>query len=152
MDYITSKLNQLQMNGIDVKTMTNVFQKVYLLKVLEQEFGLDFLKGIGAQKDDMNDEFYNLLKYTFRLRNEKPKTRQEINSLYAAMFRSITGDKTLVRAGKKGLSVNKSIFKHHVELNQIKNKTQQGFSPSAIEVLGIQVQQVPRYDLDFLDD
>ena len=136
-------MNQLHLNGIDVKNISSIFQKVQLVKLLEQKYEIDFLKEVGANNGDMDDDFYNLIKRTFRLRNAKPTTVEQVNALYASMFRSITGDNTLVHAGKKGITTNKALFKHHLELNQLKNKNCVGFSSSTIEVFNIQVQTVP---------
>ncbi len=66
---------------------------------------MDVLKEVGANIGKMDDEFYNLFKRTFRLRNTNPTTVEQVNALYALMFRSITGDKTLVHAGKKDLNI-----------------------------------------------
>ena len=151
-EYIASKMANLQMHGIDTKNLTNVFQKIQLVKVLEHKYGLDFLKEVGANSGDMDDDFYNLIKRTFRLRNAKPTTAEQINNLYASMFRSITDDKTLVRSGKRGLSTNKALFEHHLELNKIKNNRQTWFSESAIKAFNIEVEAVPDVSFAELDD
>ena len=133
--------------------MTSPYYKVKLVKSLEREYGLDFLIETGANKADMADDLYKLIKHTFRLRKAKPTTIEWINALYASLIRSITNDKTLVTAGKKEISTNINAFQFHLELNKLKNKNQLGFSNSTMETFGIEVASVPKGLFgDVLDD
>ena len=143
-DYINAKLTQLHMSGIDVKLLNNTFQKIKLLKLLDTTYNIDFLNEQGSNSGVMADDLYQLIKHTFRLRQIKPTTTEAINDLYSAMVRSITNDKTLVRSGKKGFSTNITTFKHHLALNNIKNKSQLGFSQSTIDTFGIEVASIPQ--------
>ena len=100
----------------------------------------------------MDEDFYNLIKRTFRLRNAKPTTVEQINNVYTAMSRNIADDKTLVRSGKRGLSTNKALFEHHLELNNINHQHQTWFSESAIEAFNIEVETTMDLTFDELDD
>ena len=68
-EHIDGKWSNLQMNGMDPKNLNNPFHKVKMVKVLEGKYGLDFLEEVGANSGDTDDDFYNLIKRTFRLRN-----------------------------------------------------------------------------------
>ncbi len=59
MDYIASKLHQLHVNAIAVKHISSTFQKVKLVKSLENKYEIDFRKEGCANGGDMDDEFYN---------------------------------------------------------------------------------------------
>ncbi len=151
-EYIVAKLANLAMNGMDAKNMTNPYHKVKLVKVMETKYGIDFAKEVGANSGEMEDDLYNLIKHTFNLRKVKPTTIDGINTLYASMIRSITKDKTLVRANKKGINMSKDAFARHIELNAIKHKNQYGFSNSTIEVFDITLPPTPDLSFDELDE
>ena len=94
-EYIDNKLNELDFKGIDVKTLTNSYNKLKIIRQFEARYGINVWTPQCPTNTDMDDAFYSLIKTVFRTKLPKPTTPQELVKFYGALVKSATTRKLI---------------------------------------------------------
>ena len=76
--HVANKLSEIAFKGIDIKTLTNGYHKLKLVRQIEAEFGLNLGEPQAPTKVDMEDSLYKLIRITFRTTMPKPASSQEV--------------------------------------------------------------------------
>jgi len=129
-EYIDNKLNELDFKGIDVKTLTNSYNKLKIIRQFEARYGINVWTPQCPTNTEMDDAFYSLIKTVFRTKLPKPTTPQDLVKFYGALVKSATTRK-LINVKKGEIKINDEIAQHHLKLNAFKNIDRIGFSPEA---------------------
>ena len=136
--HVDNKLSELAFKGIDIKTLTNGYHKLKLVRQIEAEFGLNLWEPQAPTKVDMEDSLYKLIRTTFRTTMPKPTSSQEVVEFYGALIKSATNRK-FVNISKGQVRINTDFVKEHLELNSFKNVDRTGFAPEVMAHFGLEV-------------
>ncbi len=100
--------------------MTNCYQKIKLLRELEQTWGIGFFSNEIENFANLDEDSYNMVRLVFGLRRANPADPIEAGKLYGAVVNKVTFH-NMVRAGKGGLTCDEEAIKTHIELITTKN-------------------------------
>jgi hypothetical protein len=95
-EYIDNKLSELDFKGIDVKTLTNSYNKLNIVRQFEARYGINVWAPQSPTNTEMDDAFYRLIKTVFRTKLPKPTTPEELVKFYGALIKSATS-RNLIR-------------------------------------------------------
>lgn len=124
--YIENKLHKLKENTFDVKTLTNTYNKINLLRKLMKYYKIDYFK-INIEPELtpiklIND--WNIYEKVFRIRKEKPKLMYDLIGCIIMMIKHITNSNIIVQHKIKinkiyyrQYNLNWDYIKKHIELN-----------------------------------
>ena len=144
-EYIDNKLNELEFKSIDVKTLTNSYNKLRILRQFEARYGINVWTPQAPTIVVMDDAFYKLIKTVFRTQVPKPTTPNELVKLYGTLVKSTT-NRNFVTATKGQVTINEETVQHHLNLNMFKNIDRLGFSPEAKHHFDIEPNQLSYQD------
>ena len=125
--YINNKLNELKQNTYDVKTLTNIYNKISLLRKLMNHYNINYFK-INNKPDlspiKLIDDWFLYVK-VFRIHKDKPTNIYEMICSIIMMIKHITNSNMIVqkRINIKNLKYNQydfnwDLIKKHIELNE----------------------------------
>ena len=135
-EYLEHKMMDLSFKGIDVKLLTNNFNKLKIIREFETEYGINIWSQQAPTKNDMTDELYNLIRHVFRTTLSKPTNDQELIEFYGALVKSATTRK-FINISKGQIKINTDFVHDHLELNNFKNVNRSGFSQQTTAHFGI---------------
>jgi hypothetical protein len=138
-EYIDNKLNELNFKGVDVKNLTNSYNKLNILRQFETRHGINVWAPQTPTDTEMDSTFYNLIKTVFRTKLTTPQTPEELVKFYGTLVKSAT-HRNFVKVTKGQVSINTDFVTKHLELNGYKNERRTGFSPEAMEHFGIETR------------
>ncbi len=99
--YVEDKLGDLSFECLELKSITNCYQKVKILRALEQQWGIELFSNEVANFVKLDEYFYKMIRHVFKLRRANPENQIEAGKLYGAVVNKITFH-NIVRAGKGG--------------------------------------------------
>ena len=121
--YVHNKLAEARNNTFDVKVDKSAYQKVLLVRQLEETFGLERLgvEFLGkAGNVPVDDEFYQKVRTAFDKKKKKPTTYKELQQLYVSMLRHLSPDVVTSTKSKRKetrdvveYALNKEALMHH---------------------------------------
>ena len=135
-DFIKQKLTQYISTAYDGSVIMCVFNKIKLIRQIEQEFNIMLFNIPNVCKDiEMTDEFYNQIRTVFKTTKAKPKNMNDLVKLYVGLIRNIAGGalmkskklKTKEQRDNIEYSLDLNVLHHHLELNSFKNKQMRDF-------------------------
>ena len=109
--------------------MTNIYNKIYLLRSLMKKYKIDYLDikhdEPNMTKIEMEDDIWNHYKKIFRISKKKPTNMHEILLVIVGMIKHITCPEILIRNHKKCnkkdhycFELSDKIIKHHLILHK----------------------------------
>ena len=90
--YINDKLKNVSSNTFEIKTLTNIYNKIKLLRSIEKTYDMKPLEvdSVKADNIDMSDATFKLFTTLFRTKKSKPTTHGELMKLYIGIIKHIT--------------------------------------------------------------
>jgi len=142
--FVADKIADLSIECLELKAMTNCFQKVRMLRSLEGKFGIQFLKADPQTTEftKLDDQTFKLISHMFRLRRPNPQTQEQAIKLYSDLVNKIT-TKNLTRSSKGKLVWNLEAVKGHLDLHSFKNKTRTGYHERVYQTFGFEPVHLP---------
>ena len=140
--YVEDKLGDLGLECLELKSMTNCYQKVKLLRALEQKWGIGLFGNEVANFEKLDEPFYKMLRHVFKIRRANPENPIEAGKLYGAVVNKITFEK-MVSATKTGLTWRVGDIQKHLELNTLKNTRQTGYHETVYPKFGLRPTPIP---------
>ena len=163
-EYIDKKLFNISNANFNVKTLSNTYNKLKLLRTIEKTYGIEPLDVACDKEGDisMSDEMFNLLKTLFRTSKSKPTTYYELRKMYVGIIKHMTCNELVTaKQNKKRLegkrdaieyTLNKELIEYHLELNKYMNG-KKCFHDKFIEMFNIDVQVMNDSDkVEFIND
>jgi hypothetical protein len=163
-DYIKGKLIAAKESSYDIKNMTMIYSKVKAIRDLEKKYKIQPLEVDYTMFGDINmdDNEYRYIRNVFRITRDKPKTYNELRSIYISMIRNITtgdlitGKQSMKKETRKQMlySIDEKTIQHHLELNKFYNTDCTHFDDSFVTKYNIPVKKVKfdnsddEYDID----
>ena len=120
--YVEDKIGDLGLECLELKAMTNCYQKVKFLRALEAKWGIELFGSTVSNFTKLDEPTFKMLSHVFKLRRANPSNPIEAGKLYSAVANKIAF-KNMVRATKTGLSWNMDALKKHLDPNSTKKKT-----------------------------
>jgi hypothetical protein len=106
---------------------------------------------VDAKIDDISfpnisDKEFELMKKTFRITRQKPKTKHEVFQMYISIIKNITCPEIIITTrktnneGQKYMSykLNIDLIKHHIKLNLYSNKYLTNYDETILKMLNIE--------------
>jgi hypothetical protein len=159
-DYIKGKLIAAKESSYDIKNMTMIYSKVKAIRDLEKKYNIEPLQVDYTMTGDINmdDNEYRYIRNVFRITRDKPKTYNELRSIYISMIRNITTGDLLkserIKSRKEGkrdfmtYNLDNDYIQHHLELNKFYNTDCTHFHDSFVTKYNIPVKKVKFDDTD----
>ena len=161
--YIDAKLARVYENCFDVKTIECIFNKIKLLRSVEEKYGLEVLE-VGCCKSgdiEMDDALFKLFKHLFpRSAKKKPTNYKELMQFFIYIIKNITCNEIISSCQCKtrvdgirdrmAYSLDKDVVMFHLTLNKYINKNCCGFHDNFVDMFGICVKH--QAEAEFLDD
>ena len=157
-DYIKGKLIAAKESSYDIKNMTMIYSKVKAIRDLEKKYKIQPLEVDYTMTGDINmdDNEYRYIRNVFRITRDKPKTYNELRSIYISMIRNITtgdlitGKQSMKKETRKQMlySIDEKTIQHHLELNKFYNTDCTHFHDSFVTKYNIPVKKVKFDDTD----
>ena len=166
-EYIQNKLIKINEQNHKVKTIDNIYNKISILRKLEQSL---FLKPLQTNysldnKIDIVDKEWSLIKKLFRTTKDKPTNMIEFKPLYISMIKNITNNELIndarERNGKNKVRIynlNQQYMDEQIELNKYSNPNRLNFDNHFIDMFKIESvinlvnEQYFELDNDIWDD
>jgi hypothetical protein len=154
--YVQTKLAEARHNTFDVKVDRINYQKVALVRQLENTFGL--VKFAGKNGDvDMDDGFYQKVRKALDTQKKKPTNYHELRQLYVNMPKHLSPDVVSTKKSRKKAtrnmaeySVNKEALVFHLTLHSYKDGNLNNFGNFARQLKGLPDKQ--DFDDAFLEE
>jgi hypothetical protein len=146
-EYIKNKLIKINDQNQKVKTIDNIYNKISILRKLEQSL---FLKPLQVNysldnKIDIVDKEWALIKKIFKTTKNKPENMTEFKPLYISMIKNITNSELIgdcrERNGKNKIRVynlNQQYILEQIELNKYSNPKTLNIDNHFIELFKIE--------------
>lgn len=164
--YISDKLQVLREYSFDVKTVSNIYNKILTLNNLEEKYKIKHLEVNYENEGNihMTDAEYEYIKKLFRFRNtkDKPSTYDQLRSVYVNMIRHILPSnliqshrsKKKENRDKQCYTLNKKLLQYHLELNQYMNPNRVNFHNDIVDMFDIKVVPITdaKYEIFINDD
>jgi hypothetical protein len=135
--YVEDKIGDLGLECLELKAMTNCYQKVKFLRALEAKWGIELFGSAVSNFTKLDEATFKMLSHVFKLRRANPCNPIEAGKLYSAVANKIAFKK-MVRATKEGLIWDMSSIKDHLELNSKKNTKQTGYHQTVYTTFGFE--------------
>jgi hypothetical protein len=141
-DYIKGKLNKLELENYKVKNIDNIYNKIRIIRTLEEQFNISHFDINYTKTDDItiDDGKWALYKKVFRSEKKKPMDMLEFKPIYIQFINNICGIIKGKRKGKQQIinyNINNDYVKHCLELNQYINPKRTDFKNYFIELYDI---------------
>ena len=147
-DVIQNRLDVARISTYDVKGMHNDYNKIKVLRQLEQKYSLGFLNPACKLKGEiaMDDREYKLIKHLFKTEREKPTNYNDLMKLYVSMLKHITSkdivkSKQLMTTKDRKVveySLNEKFILEHLDIHKFKNSKMKGFDRHVRERFNIE--------------
>lgn len=159
-DYIKGKLIAAKESSYDIKNMTMIYSKVKAIRDLEKKYNIEPLQVDYTMTGDINmdDNEYRYIRNVFRITRDKPKTYNELRSIYISMIRNITTGDLLkserIKSRKEGkrdfmtYNLDNDYIQYHLELNKFYNTDCTHFHDSFVTKYNIPIKKVKFNDTD----
>jgi hypothetical protein len=170
--YNKVKVEQLEAENFTVCIYNSLAHKNVLRANLEKQMKIKPLR-VDVKIEDItffniSDNEFSLIKKTFRITRQKPKTKNELFQMYIAIIKNITCPELIISTrktnneGKKYMSyqLNFELIKYHIKLNLYSNKYLTNYDETILKMLNIEkpqrtiinVKKIINNDEIFLDD
>jgi len=172
-EYINAKLDKFKSESFGVKIIESPYFKINLVRQLEKRFNIKPLEinYIQANKIDITNDLWDLIKKVFRCTKDKPVTMIEFKPVYIGIIKNICGSHIIsskqIREGKQFKRIyilNVDVIQEHLKLNQYINPSAENFKAEYtamfnikpnLELLELQQQKSKKAKfglLDFFDE
>ena len=141
--YVEDKIGDLGLECLELKAMTNCYQKVKFSRALEAKWGITLFKSEVANFTKLDEPTFKMLSHVFKLRRANPSNPIEAGKLYSAVANKIAF-KNMVRATKTGLNWNIDALKTHIDLNSLKNLKRTGYHQTVYKTFGFEATPIPQ--------
>jgi hypothetical protein len=141
--YVEDKIGDLGLECLELKAMTNCYQKVKFLRALEAKWGIELFGSTVSNFTKLDEPTFKMLSHVFKLRRANPSNQIEAGKLYSAVANKIAF-KNMVRATKTGLSWNMDALKTHLDLNSLKNSKRTGYHQTVYKTFGFEATPIPQ--------
>ena len=136
-DFINGKLRQSQCLNFNERTMVSIFNKIKLIRDIEEKYNIGFLNVTNGRTDniEMDGNTYKLIRTVFRTSKKAPTNFKALMKLYAGMIRHVSGNDLIVSKKLKTKTqrddnvyfLNQVVRDMHLELNSYKNMSMNDF-------------------------
>ena len=162
--YIDIKLLQTYQTGFDVKTIESIFNKIKLLRCLEEKYDIGLLNVACDKVGDivMDDATFKLFNNLFRSTKKKPTNFKELMQLYFCIIKNITCNEIIIstKCLKRGdgnrdsysYTLDSDVIHEHLELNKYINANCNGFNNQFVEMFKIDVKKQSDTKAEFIDE
>ena len=141
--YVEDKIGDLGLECLELKAMTNCYQKVKFLRALEAKWGIELFGSAVSNFTKLDEATFKMLSHVFKLRRANPSNPIEAGKLYSTVANKIAF-KNMVRATKEGLNWNMVALKTHVDLNSLKKSKRTGYHENVNTTFGFEATPVPQ--------
>lgn len=92
--YINLKISNFKENSMDVKIMSEVHNKISLIRKIEKENNIEKLDVNFSEEGEvvLSDSTYKLLKTVFSSKKPKPKNKHDLKKFYVSMIKHLSND------------------------------------------------------------
>ena len=141
--YVDCKIGDLGIKCLELKAMTNCYQKVKFLRALEAKWGITLFGKEVTTFTKLEEHTFKMLSRVFTLRRANPTTSIEAGKFYSSIANKIAF-KNMTRATKEGITWNMDALKNHLELNSHKNTNRTGFQETVYQTFGFEPVSLPQ--------
>ena len=131
-EFIYDKILKLENSSFTINNINSSYHKIKLLMELERDMKINHLQ-LDVKLSNINmctipDNKFHLMKKVFRIKRNKPTTKDELFQLYISMVKHVSTN-DFVKANRcmknnkreTKYTLNEDLVKYHIELNQFSN-------------------------------
>ena len=138
--YINSKISNLKENTMDVKIISDVHNKIALIRKIEKDNNIKNLDVDFSEEGELvlSDKTFKLLKTVFLSKKQKTKNRHDLKKFYVSMIKHLSNDMIISTARNQMIddklkkitkyTLNHDLIKLSLDLDKYSNHERKNFN------------------------